>query len=241
MATPIINAAKILGPQLAGKLLGKVDKRFDKFFDNAIVKGFSIDQAMGFLANQFGAGESDLERELAGRESQGQLRPDEEAALQNVREPRLPARTVQAAVAYGLPFALGSGEQPEEQAQQAQQAQAQPQQAQQKPQQKAPQAAGPSAPGMNTLMTKFPKLGEYLDGLIGNGHPPEQAAGMAKKESRFRKEVNEIENEVGLDFVEFISSLFRGSAQKSAPQAKGGVSDKQRAIIEKLKQRLNTM
>lgn len=212
---------------LAAKGLGKIDPRLSNFFSSAAAAGYGTDAALGFLRRKLGnPAAQEEEQRLEQGEGQGTLRPDEAASLQRIRQAGAPLEMAQKGISALAGLGAGAATIPKAQPEEQQQVQAQPRM---------------EVPGMNTLMAKFPKLGEYLDGLIGNGHPPEQAAGMAKKEARFRKEVNEIENEVGLDFVEFISSIFRGSAPRSAPQAKGGISDKQRAIIDKLKQRLNTM
>jgi len=212
MVTPVMQVAKVVGIPLAGKLLGKVDKRFDKFFDNAVTKGFSLDQAMGYLVDRF-AGKSSLENELAGRASQDQ-RPDEMAALQQVQQSKLPARAGQAALAYGLPFALGGGEKetPMEKEGEAgaaiQKGQAQP------------QAQEPG--GFLEFKKQNPELGRFLDTEIKKGTAPRGAALAAKKKRQFLEPIGSIEQNVGQPFEDLLDYLFQGGRQGGQQQSPQG-------------------
>ncbi len=137
----LIKAAKVMGFPLAKKLLSHTSKGFSKYFDNAIVQGFSLDQAMGYLIDRFANPASTAtESNLASREAQGQARPDEQAALQNIENSRIVPRALQSAIGYGAPIAAGARENELEQQEQSnqlqQQGQMQEQLAQQQQQQR---------------------------------------------------------------------------------------------------------
>lgn len=109
--TAVIRAAKVMGLPLAKKLLSQTNKGFSKFFDNAVVQGYSLDQAMDYLIGRFANPASEAtQTNLQSREAQGQARPDELAALQDIQNSRTVPNAIHKGIAFGAPVAFGARE-----------------------------------------------------------------------------------------------------------------------------------
>jgi hypothetical protein len=115
----IMKALNVLTPIAGSKLLEKYNPKFKNYFSKAAAYGFTIDNAIDYLKNRFQESQSsNIKEQLQSREP-SQMRPDEQIALNRLRQQEMPARAAQTigsigagAMLAGLPgAAIGAAEQ----------------------------------------------------------------------------------------------------------------------------------
>ncbi len=240
---PFLNKIVPLG--LAAKGLEKVNPKMKSFFSGALAAGYTADQAMDFLRDQFSSGEQSQD---------GSLRPDELAGLNRRKQEEAPSRVAQGIAAtgagalggLGAAALTGLGQQATQQAQNAQPqltqqqtpsspppASAAPQQPPPSPQ--SPQPAQPQqqaqSPGQQPVqgataafmqfLQKHPELGNFITKEIQSGLTPVDAALNAKGEKKLKSIIDNIESSIGEPLENIIAQLFNmnmGQKNQSAGQ-----------------------
>jgi hypothetical protein len=213
------NLSKILGgikylPASAGiKVLEKVHPMFKNYFSKVTAYGLDASRALDYLSSRF-SNSGEFEQSLASR-NPDQLRSDERIAMNEIAASKAPGKALRNVAALGTGLSLGS----------SQEAVPSDQNIANQQEQKTP----PSSPSSN-FIAKHPELGAYLDQLIKSGMAPEQAAAQAKTVKKLQPMIQDIEQSIGQDFVDLISSLFSGSQAK--PSFKEPSGDTGQALNE---------
>ncbi len=204
---PLLN--KLVPAGLAFKGLQKLDPRIGRFLKIAGAS-YGLEGALDFLRDKFETpGAKSNEKYLQSNLGTGNLRPDQEASLQQIENskqlPRLLGQAASGATALaggaglaGLASqALESGlnENPQQQ------------------QQEQNQVSGPSNP-LEFISQYSPQLSQSLEKLLSNGQPPEAAAAILKTSSSFQNFIKKIEKDTGKDFIDLIFELFGGKPQQ---------------------------
>lgn len=238
MSVPsILNVVKSMGPALVMKGLAKINPKFKNFFTEAATYGYGTDQALDYLQKRFSP-KSDFQDGLEQRESQGNARPDEGAALAQIKNQQIPGKALRVGAAYGgagLMGMLGAKEEPS--------APPNPEEGPLKgvgealgnakarsehyrkfgnypdedkqngtgqPSQQRPDISGQV---MTSLTKDFRQLGEFLQKRISSGLSPSQASWEAKQKRTFKDDIEKFESKIGPleDALEF---LFGGAGQQ---------------------------
>jgi hypothetical protein len=211
MATAIFNALKFIPASMAVKALSKVDKRFNNFFANAAAYGYDINNALDFISKKFS---DESEREKLERKNNPTA--EEGIALQQMNKGRMPIEALKGAASFALGGLVGSGQE-EPTNNQNQESISQPEQQQQI----SPQTPPPFA----EFLRQNPELGAYLDKQMKAGRDPIVAATQAKKISKFRSLISQLEEDMGQSFEDLIGYLFYGRQRQETgmkpPQDKG--------------------
>lgn len=194
---PLLNKFVPLG--LAVKGLERISPKIKSFLGGATAAGYSANEAMDFLRNQFSGPQ--MQEPVKGS------RPDEKAAFNRRQHEETPQRVAQGVASIGAgalgglgaAAVTGAGQVAEELSPGANQDETS--QASQQPS------------GFLEFIKQNPELGSYLDSLIQKGMNPIQAASEAKKHRKFGPLVQSIEGQMGQSFEDLLSQLFQGSQQ----------------------------
>ncbi len=217
----IFGVNKLLSEELVKKGLERVNPFFKKFFKQTAKYGYPLGATLGFLKSEIGGNKTQQSQENEN------LRPDEAANLEIKRQgnvaPRLGKAIAKGALGATLGGAAGatlSGIEglinPSEE-QKNQQITTQEENAfQQQPTPKTP---------FDEFLRQNPELGAYLDKQMKAGHDPIVAATQAKKISKFRSLISQLEEDMGQSFEDLIGYLFYGRQRQETgmkpPQDKG--------------------
>ena len=231
---PFLN--KIVPISLAAKGLEKVNPKMKSFFSGALAAGYTADQAMDFLRQQFSGSED---------QSSGSLRPDEEAGMNRRKFEEAPSRLAQglgtlaagalggagASALTGLGQAIPTQTQSQSLPSGIGQAIRQGQQAQptvspssaaapinpsvqaaasqtQQAQPSSPQKTQGATSAFMNFIQKHPELGNFITKEIQNGLSPIDAALTAKGQKKFKNIIEDIENKIGQSLEDIIAQLF---------------------------------
>jgi cytoskeletal protein RodZ len=206
---------------LAMKGLEKVSPKMKSFFGGALAAGYTANEAMDFLRNEFS---SPGNREIKGKDESA--RPDELAAKARLSHEEMPSRLAQGVAATGLGAIGGAGaaaltglDQIENQPANASQQPATAQISAQPPQQ-AQLAAQPQAASTQSqppqgvpsafmeFIKKHPELGNFITKEIQGGLSPIDAALTAKGEKKLKYIIDDIESFIGQPLENIIAQLF---------------------------------
>jgi hypothetical protein len=66
--------------------------------------------------------------------------------------------------------------------------------------------------------TNYPDISKALSGYINQGQTPEAAAGILKNSTPFVKKVNQLEKDVGKNFIDYVLELFGSNGPQSQSQ-----------------------
>ncbi len=191
---PLLNKFVPIG--IAVKGLERISPKIKSFLGGATAAGYSANEAIDFLRNQFSGPQM--------KEPGAGARPDEKAAF-NRREheetPQKVAQGIAATGAAGLGGLAGAALTGTSQAENLISASPQDEQKSSQP------------GGFLEFIKQNPELGSYLDSLIQKGMNPIQAASEAKKHRKFGPLVQSIEGQMGQSFEDLLSQLFQGSQQ----------------------------
>lgn len=198
---PLLN--KIVPIGIAAKGLEKINPKMKSFFSGALAAGYTADQAMDFLRDQFSPSQE---------KATSSLRPDEESAINRKEYEEAPSKVAQglgtlaAGSLGGLAGAAltGAGKLAEENNQTSE----------------PERSIQPGA--FLEFIKKNPELGSYLDSLMQQGADPVQAAMKAKKHRKFAPLVQSIEGQMGQSFEDLLSQLFQGSQRPSDQRSQQG-------------------
>ena len=202
---PFLN--KIVPIGLAAKGLEKVNPKMKSFFSGALAAGYTADQAMDFLRQQF-SGSQD--------QPSGSLRPDEEAGMNRRKFEEAPSRIAQGLGTVAAGALGGAG---------ASALTGLGQAAMQNEQSSAQETQSQQPGGFLEFIKQNPELGSYLDSLIQKGMDPIQAASQAKKHRKFAPLVEKVERQMGQSFEDLLAQLFQGSKGPSDQRSQGGMSN----------------
>jgi len=191
---PLLNKIVPLG--LAAKGLEKINPKMKSFFSGAVAAGYTANEAMDFLRDQFSSG--------VEQQKSGSLRPDEQAGINRRKQEEAPARIAQgigtlaagALGGVGASALTGLGQSAMQDSQSTE---------------KESQIQSQNPGGFQEFIKQNPELGAYLDSLMQKGMDPVQAASQAKKHRKFGPLVQSIEGQMGQSFEDLISQLFQGS------------------------------
>jgi hypothetical protein len=209
---PFLN--KLIPSGLAFKGLSKVNPKIGKYLSAVTAAGYSADEALGYLREQF-----------QGEEPQQGLRPDEQAANARVSQgsqiPRALGKAAQigagaagiGAVGTALPQVLsGLFGGKEQQAPTPENQQAQQQQQAQQPQEEP------------SILHQFaPKLASLVEESFGSGRTIDEVEAIALSPANgFSKVISHMEKALGIPFYEILRSIYggpkRGQQQKAPPE-----------------------
>jgi hypothetical protein len=203
---PFLN--KLIPTNLAFKGLQKLDPRIGKFL-NLAGAAYGTDVALDFLRDKFDTESSKAtQQNTKSKLGTGQLRPDEEAAYQQIANSKqipnllMSAGKTAAGIAGGAGLAglgaqvLGGLSQGQEEI----------------------PMAGPTTDPLKIFEATYPDIAMALANTMQQGQSPQAAAGILKTSSAFGKKVKDLEKEVGRNFVDFVSELFQGM-QKQGQQS----------------------
>lgn len=234
-----INAllSKFIPVPLAIKGLSKLDSKLGKFIFDATAYGYGADQILEHLRGQF---ETKSQKQERARLESGaeNLRPDELANLQSMKQNELPATLGQKAV--GIATGLGGGlaglneeGEPNEQVKTnagrasqvtpIQEEQMEPPQPKQIPQ--------------GILEALSPKLKQFIEDRLSKGSGLAQIASLAK--SHFLDEIAKIQEASGMEFSDFLESLYgkqRESARAIGLKNQPSNNEAKNAFLQGLKQ-----
>lgn len=247
---------------IAAWAIAKKNPKLAAFIHASQAAGHSADSIMSYLRNKLKPeGAIAHENELAQRSAQGTARPDEMAALQQVKSAQLPGELLQKGASAGLGAIAGMGAsrlaggeegmQPESQqtgTEEPAQQQAQPS----LPNLQAVKQAGQQLKTMNVAQKAFQqpqqpeaqpgvmegiseKLKEFVEGRLAKGTPLAKIASLAK--AHFFDEIKSIEDESGTSFSQFLESLYgkgREQARVKGLAQQGGGQEKN-AFLQDLK------
>ena len=186
---------------LAMKGLEKSNPKVKSFLGGAASAGYSANEAIDFLRNEFS---SPGNKEV--RAQTGHLRADEEAGKRRLEHEQAPQRLAQGAAALGAGALGGLGSAALTGASQL----AQTVNEEEKPSANAEQPSTQPG-GFQEFIKQNPELGAYLDSLMQKGMDPIQAASQAKKHRKFGPLVQSIEGQMGQSFEDLMAQLFQGS------------------------------
>ncbi len=234
--------SKLIPAPLAIKGLSKLNSKVGKFIFDATAYGYGADQILDYLRNQFEGTHQTQERSRLESGSPS-LRPDELSSLEQMKQREAPSRLLQKgiATAAGLSGGLGGMEENEMQNQQPKEVsrsttQVTPlQEEQMEPPQKRQSPQG-------ILEALSPQLKQFVEDRISKGGPLNRIAALAK--SHFFDEVNQIQQESGMEFSDLLESLYgqeRNSArvmglQQQPDQGKQQLANSMMAAVEMMRQ-----
>lgn len=198
---PLLNKFVPIG--LAVKGLERISPKIKSFLGGATAAGYSANEAMDFLREQF----SGPQMQEPGKGA----RPDEKAAFNRRRHEETPQKVAQGIASVGAGALGGLGAAALTGAGQV-----------------AGEIAGESKAaessqqpgGFQEFIKQNPELGSYLDSLMQQGMNPIQAASQAKKHRKFGPLVQSIEGQMGQSFEDMISQLFQGSGQNTTQNSR---------------------
>lgn len=218
---PLLNS--YLPVHYAIKGLEKTNPALGSFISNASAAGYATDAILGFLRDKFDSeGAKTSRSKLESKVASNQARIDEEAALAQIKQARMPGDILQkgASTIAGLGAGLKRGSVPKEEEK-------------------------PMAQVENPLQVYAPKAHEFVLNAVNSGN--DSLAALQHAQSLFKGEVSQAlkKSKMGLeDIAQFYESSQRpmqqeqSQAQPSQPQAQqaGVRSDKiaalQQAIME---------
>ncbi len=212
---PLLNKFVPIG--IAVKGLERISPKIKSFLGGATAAGYSANEAIDFLRNQFSGPQM--------KEPGAGARPDEKAAF-NRREheetPQKVAQGIAATGAAGLGGLAGAALTGTSQAENLISA--------------SPQAEQKSSQpgGFLEFIKQNPELGSYLDSLIQKGMNPMQAATEAKKHRKFGPLVQSIEGQMGQSFEDLLSQLFQGSQQNGQNTTQSGGDSELIAALQQI-------
>lgn len=199
---------KALPIPLAIKALSKVNTKMGKFIIDATSYGYAADQILDFLRSENGESTKERSRLESGAPN---LRPDELSNLQRMKQEEAPEKALQkgVSIATGLGGAIGglgneqeSGQVPEEP--------------------KRDVAVSPSAPTQLKRAAEMPQditgaispeLKRFVEDRLSKGSPLNRIAGLAK--SHFFNEIKKIQDESGMEFSEYLESLYGDNREQA--------------------------
>jgi len=193
---PLLNKFVPLG--IAVKGLERVSPKIKSFLGGATAAGYSANEAIDFLRDQFSGPQ--MKQPGAG------ARLDEQAAFNRRQHEETPQRVAQGIAATGAAGLGGLGAAALTGATQAENLISGSPQTEQKVSQPG---------GFLEFIKQNPELGSYLDSLIQKGMDPIQAASEAKKHRKFGPLVQSIEGQMGQSFEDLIAQLFQGVGQNT--------------------------
>lgn len=189
---PLLNKFVPIG--IAVKGLEKVSPKLKSFLGGATAAGYSANEAIDFLRDQFS-------RPHMKQPGSG-ARPDEQAAFNRRQHEEAPQRAAQGVASIGAAGLGGLGAAALTGAGQI---------ANQVTSNQQPDQSSQQPGGFLEFIKQNPELGSYIDSLIQQGIDPIQAASQAKKHRKFSPLVQSIESQMGQSFEDLIAQLFQGS------------------------------
>lgn len=215
---PFLN--RLLPPALAFKGLQKLDPRIGKFLTVA-AGSYGVDGALDFLRDKFQTESSKAgEQRTRSNLGTGNLRPDEEAVYQQVQNSRqipnllMNAAKTGAGIAGGAGLA-GLGAQALGGLMEGDQAQQIGQQTPSEQQRKEDVPMGSNL--LDQFANDYPDIAQAIGNYINNGQSPEVAAAILKQSTPFSQKIKKIERKIGMNFEDYIASLF-GQSQQQQPR-----------------------
>lgn len=205
---------------IAAWAIAKKSPKLAAFIHASQASGHSADSIMNYLRNKLKTeGSIAHESELSQRASQGTARPDEMAALQQIKSSQLPVDLLQKGVASGLGALTGlgvnrmMGEEEGEQDQGRMDQGKFPVVPPMQEEQIEPSSQQTKQIPVGTLEALSPKLKAFVEERLSAGNPLNRIALLAK--SHFFDEINQIQNESGMQFRDFLERLY-GQERKTA-------------------------
>ncbi len=207
--------SKYIPVPTAIKGLTKISPKIGQFIVDATAYGYGADKILDYLRNEIdgGAFKEEKERVQSGDPS---LRPDEAAAGEQIRQREAPSKMIQKGIglATGIVGGLGAlGEQDEGIDNEQPQASSRsvPQVASIQEEQMEPQQSKQIPVGV--LEAISPNLKKFVEDRLSAGSDLNKIASLAK--SHFFDEINQIQNESGMAFRDFLESLYGQKRQTS--------------------------
>lgn len=201
---PFLN--KLIPTGLAFKGLGKVSPKIGKYLSTATAAGYGAEEALDYLRQQLG-----------GESPDKNLRPDEQAANARVGQGAQIPNAIGKAAQIGLGATgigtaghvigslFGAGQGGPEEGNQPQASQI-PSQPSEQPKQVSPDQVN--------IAQYSPDLLAFIEHWLGQGEDPATAASVAKNNpknySKFKRAIDKIEQDTGVDFVELITQMYKG-------------------------------
>lgn len=201
---PILGIKDISSDELIKKGLEKVDPKFKNFFSEVGKYGYPIGLALGFIKSEFAGKEEPQDRNL---------RPDQLANAELVRQSHLPQRLVGAIGKTALGGALGSlggaaisglGSALDQE--------------KQSPEQNQPQEEAKSVYDPLAGFKDYPELTEFIRKEHSKGGNSLSIGSKARKSSKLFPMVQDIERKAGEEFESLLERLLGSSAKPQASQ-----------------------
>jgi hypothetical protein len=242
----IFGALKYLPASLGVKALQKVNPKFKNYFANALAYGVDANRAMDYLTERFSSdSQNDYQNQLEKGASQGTLRPDEAVSRSQMKNASMPLRALKTAGSFAIGAGLGSQGEEESQEQGMQkppppprtppaipaekQARTGPQMRQQEKLRSAAQASGNP---LDVIAQYSPEMARRLSLTIQHGSPPLQAAQEVQNDQKYSRIVDQVQQEVGKPFDQWIGDYFSRKQQGQGGQ--GGQGTQQ--VVELMQQ-----
>lgn len=191
--------------------IGKKNPKLGSFIHAAQGAGHSLDAILGYLRQQLKpAGAAANESKLAQRASSGSARPDELAALEQIKSSQLPQDLLQKGVSAGAGALAGlevsklrenQNDQPQANANAAKQITPI-----QEEQQEAPRPKQNMKDFGQILTALSPKLKKFIEDRLSKGMPLQSIYPLVQKS--FLDEIQHIEGQTGMSFDKILESLY---------------------------------
>lgn len=217
----VLGALKYLPASLGVKALQKINPKFKNYFANALSYGVDANRAMDYLTERFSSdSQNDYKNQLEEGASKGTLRPDEAVSRSQMNNAGVPLKALKTAASFAIGGSLGRmGEEEDQQSKQPppppstqpppipaqKQTRTQPQIRQQGKLQQAAQASGSP---LDIIAQYSPEMARNLSLKIQHGKQPGQAALEVANEHKYRNIINQVEEEVGQSFPDWIEDSF---------------------------------
>ena len=202
----------------AVKGLSKINPSMGKFITNASAAGYATDTILDFLRDKFDTEGSKTSRsQLEGKVMSKQARPDEEAALSQIRQTRAPGDLLQKGISTAV--GIGSGL---------------------KSMGSNKETPSPEIQPTNPLQEHAPKAHEFVSNAVNAGN--DSLSALQHAQSLFKSDVDKAlkKSKMGLeDIARFYQSqapqsqaALQPQAQASQGQANPKIAALQKAIME---------
>ncbi len=192
--------------------IGRKNPKLGSFIHAAQTAGYSTDAIVGYLRNKFKpTGAALNESNLEQRAIQGTARPDEKAELQQIKSSQFPSNLLQKGAAAGAGALAGLGAtrmmgKDSQEIQEQEQPRSFPKVSPMQEEQIEPPIQKPQQGPEGMLEALSPKLKTFIEERLSAGNPLNRIASLAK--SNFFDEINQIQNESGMEFRDFLESLY---------------------------------
>ena len=198
---PLLNAAKLLPPDLIVKGLEKINPKFKNFFTTAASYGYGANRAIDYLVDRFtNPGQKQFQEQLDKGAAEGTLRPDEGVARGQMASHALPGQLARGAISLGGAGILGAiGSESSE-----------------------PQQQQEAGDFQNVIAQFSPELASILDKAYAAGHTIDEMVGIATSPNyKFQPVIGHMEGQLGVPFYDIIRQTYggpkQGQRQRSGP------------------------